>query len=108
MATKASYQGHGRPFYPIELIEIQRASQSIGRCQLQSLDGDLVVVGRERQLPQDQLSMVLRLIDVPGQDTLVEACYGGQRWAIAEYDIKVIKPRDVTANDDEAQRERSG
>ena len=82
-------------------------AERIVRGELQPLERYLIVIRGERPFLEVSLRLFLRLIRIVRQDALVEALRGCQRRPVAEQHVEKLELLDMTAQDDQAKRERS-
>ena len=82
------------------------AAGGVVRGELQSLQRDLVVVGRQRALLQQLLGVLERLVGIAGEHALVEVLGRAQRRPVAEQHVEEFEPLDMAAEHDEAEGQR--
>ena len=85
---------------------VERAALRIGLRELQALQGDFVVVGRERSFLQKLLGLFGGFGGIAGEHALVEDFRRRQRRPVAEHDVEEFQPLDMASEHDEAHGQR--
>ena len=88
-----------------ELGRIEHAPQRIFGRELETAEGDVVVISRERPRAQQQLGLILHLVGITCQHALVETLGRTERWPVAEKHIEEFQPIHMPAENDKTKRE---
>ena len=86
----------------------EQAALHVHGSQPERLQDDLVVIGRQRTVPQHLLRLRQRLVAVPGKDALVKALDRCECRPVPQDDVQELQRGHVAAHDHQAQGEWGG
>ena len=86
-----------RRLHRLQRFALQHPALRVRCGELEAFQRDVVVIGDERPVLEQDLGMVARLVGIAGEDALIEVFHRRQRGPITEQHVEEFKVLDVAA-----------